>query len=599
MIKINRSIFLAAAMAVVSVFPLASCQNMLTPDSDTVEFEEDNQLNSAHDSLYSVLGIVRQMQVIADRTVILGEIRGDLVTKTDKASPSIQQLATFNVEDDNVYNNIADYYSIINNCNYFLKNVKMDLYKLGTQVFEKEYAVVKTYRAWTYLQLAKVYGNVPLVLDPITTISQADLAQQQDYRNIDEICNYFIDDLKPYVNTIMPNYAVTANGTELLGTSRKFFIPVRVLLGELCLWVGRYEEAAQYFYEFLTFNNHCVQTGDAGVFWGDNIKDAMKIGTQNPWSRNFPNMFSSASSSEVISYIPMEESEFNGVKSWLRDVFCSTENNKYFVQVVPSIAMKQLSASQTYCQVTYPAGTTQKVPVILRPEDYNVKEEKYIGDLRFGHIYNYDHQGVDITSHYSSDIVTINKLSSTVIPTYRVQQIYLMFAEALNRAGYPETAFAILKYGLCESNIYDKNDPDHPIGKMGYLSKEEQVRAARFLNQFTEANGFKDYNTKGIHSRGCGDASDNSEYAITVPHFETLNETINYMIPLVEQKILDEMALEQSFEGTRYYDLMRIAKHRNNPAILAEAVAKRNGTKDEALFTRLMDKKNWYLPIKK
>ena len=32
----------------------------------------------------------------------------------------------------------------------------------------------------------------------------------------------------------------------------------------------------------------------------------------------------------------------------------------------------------------------------------------------------------------------------------------------------------------------------------------------------------------------------------------------------IEEQFADELALEMAFEGTRYYDLMRIARHRNN-----------------------------------
>ena len=46
---------------------------MLETESDLVMFEEDNTLNHATDSVYSVMGIINKMQVIADRVVLLGE----------------------------------------------------------------------------------------------------------------------------------------------------------------------------------------------------------------------------------------------------------------------------------------------------------------------------------------------------------------------------------------------------------------------------------------------------------------------------------------------------------------------------------------------
>ena len=74
-------------------------------------------------------------------------------------------------------------------------------------------------------------------------------------------------------------------------------------------------------------------------------------------------------------------------------------------------------------------------------------------------------------------------------------------------------------------------------------------------------------------------------------------DTVQYQIPLLEDMIVQEMALETAFEGKRYYDLMRIALRRNDKSYLADPIARRNGTKDEAVYNFLMDNKNWYLPL--
>ena len=66
----------------------------------------------------------------------------------------------------------------------------------------------------------------------------------------------------------------------------------------------------------------------------------------------------------------------------------------------------------------------------------------------------------------------------------------------------------------------------------------------------------------------------------------------------VEEKIVDEMALETAFEGQRFYDLMRVAIRHNDPTYLAEKIAHRGGMnapKDEALYNRLLNTNNWYI----
>ena len=65
-----------------AVFALAlttSCEDMLTVDSNRVVYEEEHTLSSTADSVYTTNGILQSLQQIADRYILLGELRGDLV----------------------------------------------------------------------------------------------------------------------------------------------------------------------------------------------------------------------------------------------------------------------------------------------------------------------------------------------------------------------------------------------------------------------------------------------------------------------------------------------------------------------------------------
>ena len=168
---------------------------------------------------------------------------------------------------------------------------------------------------------------------------------------------------------------------------------------------------------------------------------------------------------------------------------------------------------------------------------------------------------------------------------YRVPMVYLRYAEALNRAGYPQSAFAILKYGLCE-DFANK-----------YVDDTEREAAAALIS--FDPDLFTISNTRGIHSRGSGNAECDTLYVLPQPTDPqpTRKDTVDDQIPLVEDMILNEMALEGAFEGYRYYDLMRVALRRNKPEYLADAVSQRNKTVDTQLRSLLMDCKKWYLPL--
>jgi len=545
----------------------SSCADLMETDSELVEYEKDNHLDSPSDSVYSVMGIVYKLQTIADRTVILGELRGDLTTVQAAASKDLKAIANFTVDTENAYNRISDYYAIINNCNYFLTNVKKDLVRHDRTVFEREYAAVKGFRAWTYLQLAQIYGEVPLVTEPLLTEEAAQKAMNQELVGINEICNYFIDDLKPYVDTPVPGY-----GNIDERPSKKFFIPIRVLLGDLCLWAGRYDDAAMYYHDYLSLRTSPVTTGTFHAYWDDTDTKEFRIVRDNlPYSGN-----------ECLWSIPMEINGFYGIQSNLVNIFNSTSQNMQFAQVQPTQQLRDLSAASDYCYVH--TKVDGSLDTLYAPKE-NLAKSEYRGDLRLGALYSNSVTSPDRFGRVSNEFQTIDKFFSDEVVLYRANMIYLRYAEALNRAGCPQSAFAILKYGL------------YPDMVAKYVDSLEQVKAGTLID--FDVILFDNENTQGIHSRGSGNAECDTLYRMPMPaagEAATRQDTINWQIPRIEDMIINEMALEGAFEGYRYYDLMRIALRRNAPEYLADPISKQNGKVDDTLRARLMDKKNWYLP---
>ena len=122
------------------VLSCMSCGKMLEMDSEMVEFASDNKLDTPEDTLYSVMGIIRQMQVVVDRTMLLGELRGDLMQLTPEASTDLQKVVAVPASDEtSIYNNISDFYAVINNCNYFIANVNPDAERMSKKYFRNEY----------------------------------------------------------------------------------------------------------------------------------------------------------------------------------------------------------------------------------------------------------------------------------------------------------------------------------------------------------------------------------------------------------------------------------------------------------------------------
>ena len=641
--------FFAAAFAAGAV---SSCEDMLKVDSRVVLYEYQNTLNYATDTVYSVMGIVSKIQAIADRSILLNELRGDLVATTSWAkdkNPSLEQIYNWDFSNNgNVYDNPADYYAVINNCNYFLHHADTAYVRNHKNVFLKEYIAVLSYRAWTYLQLAQAYGKVYFANEPIVSADQAD-ESKLPLLDIKQLADTLIGDFeKRFLDYDIPNYGNLAGGTNGDGSTsashatKDIIIPARVILGDLNLWAGHYDKAALNYAEYLTNIDDPRPTGTASILWFD--RGFNYLGDDNYSGQFGQNM-------KPICYIPMEADVYGGTVSDLPNIFNSTEKNDNWYQLTSSKALQQLSADQSYCYYSRNLSTGYTTPVYV--EDKLSLPMSLRGDLRLYSILKSSAAGKDETGiNLNRNKQTLAKINAEKISIYRNDVIYLRLAEALNRCGLSKTAFAILKYGINMDNMDGYSwltgkvlDIDYPADSikarslgLGALYTTDMFAGSKFwsydltgksetwtFSGRTKTNGAgikftadyftyyepESYNMVGLHSRGCGCAELDTTYMIPAGV-----DTVRF----VEEKIIDEMALETCFEGYRFADLLRISMHRaedasystyggfaDNEFLAGKIAARASGsqsTKDEALYSKLLGdgksyNENWFLKLKK
>lgn len=671
----TKSLIFSAMLLLGAGVATTSCEDMLEAENKLV-----TENFAPQDTVYQFNGIIHAMQGVVDQTILLGELRADLVTVNSSASEDLQALANNEVTEDNAYNNPAAFYNVINNCNIFLANVDTMLTSKGEKYFGNEIIAVKCFRAWAYLELAKIYGSVPFVTTPVLESNAADqiVADQSNRKDMLGICTYFIDDLEPYANTdendeLRPNY----------GTASTACIPLRVMLGDLYLYRGSFkgkdaadsksdfEKAVIYYHDFLTFNNQ--------------EKSTVLLANDRPvWDTQFKKCepqdnVSFSGSTFLYGVVPMDSiSYYGGTYSELMSVFNSTPGNNYYASATPSARLLEISNAQQY---TARITSGQKSDTIVgRPTLDEIAANdrannggqsdarlKY-GDTRLRNFYNpysvsdlYNSEVAtsrqSIMKYASSEKVNTNaRLSSVTI--MRNLTVYYHLCEALNRAGFPETAFALLKYGISNSILEDST----------IVSRDEYARLQALTSIGMASNAAwwdEDYfltcdrfvgggshtpknattartipNQWALHAVGCGDVHYNKGYylptdssqiwdvdvdtftranlltaADTLAHEQLLEQiaqqkahNANWLasdgvrtkrIAEVDKKLIDEYALEFAYEGTRFYDLMRYAKYYNNESYLGEAVSKRAGSSNinSTLAGKLSSESDWYLPL--
>ena len=691
-----------------------SCEDMLTPDMDRYA---DNF--NGTDTVNFYLGIMRNVQEMVEQNVILAEIRADLADTTMYSSDSLARIARYDAslkDGESALLNRAAYYKVINQCNFYLAAADSMAVKNDIYFMRKEIAQVHMVRAWVYMQLVQLYGKVPFITVPVDNANTGwETTPAEGWVTPETL----LDALWPSLEQAVayekvygfPNYGTLNTGKEKIPHDLMLF-PSDLVLGDLYLLrgngTGDYQKAAYHYYTWLDENARSgVKAGNAASF---NIIDFNErvIVTPNPqgW---FKSLVSYSKGAETIVAVPsaanysfgnvlikpvslygFKVSSSNTTEAEGDEVATSGEIN-----ITPDARLRQIGLSQRY-----QALNAAQFYVYEKRDGLDSKVEYHeVGDARFyatAPDYKTSNDGNVKFMHKFGPAANTNPVGGNlvygsnyefkyVIPVYRVRQVYLRFAEAINRAGFPNHAFAILRDGLS----YDKfpkfeysveldtltrdvdadgvlqlvckgtfsPDTVHMGENTIYITPDELQRAQSmdFL-RFDES----EWNNVGVHSMGAGSfTAKDSLYVykkIVADRVAAIKKQIGYVdeetpafaqkasrmvevptdtvvvikdtvyadvlsadeweIEAVETLIADEMALETAFEGHRFFDLTRMARHKNKGGMVngtewfARMVAARSSNKapyapladgevetlNNELYNLLLNEDNWYLP---
>lgn len=525
---------------------MTACEDALDTTSESYVFDRNHSLSAANDSLYSAMGILSRLQTLGEKYVTYGELRGDLVIVPATAPLAYQCISSFEpLEAEDASGMKRDFYSVVNNCNIALSRMDTTVTEHGLQVMMPEYAAIRTMRDWTLLQLGLAYGEASFTEAPILEVKAAENKYQSV--GLDELVKKLIADLEPIAAHDTPNYG------NIDGFSSKlFFIKPALLLGDLYLYNGDYQQAAAMYYKVIKDEGYVVSVDNAN-HWTTSVRNESVDGHSNTYT------------SEAVTILPYA----SDAKKYHPDIVNLTYN------ITPTFVpatwfMNEMSASQHYhidrLGITNISGYLEGDLRGSMVDRNGVVAPSAFGEVKTGSeassclITKFMHNGTE----YSSVVNPNNPLmeKGTVIcrsiALYRIPHIYLRYAEAVNRAGKPSLAFAVLKYGLRGEVLDDETKVD----------PEELADQAAWTN-FSAPTFDRNYGT-AMRGRGLGIAVEQTDYVL--PETEDKAELIEW----VEERILDEMASETCFEGNRFFDLLRISRHRlGHPQYLAKKIGRR------------------------
>lgn len=488
-------------ISIISVFSLVlsacmlttSCDDMLSPNMD--RYAERDKFGQ--DSIYSALGVLRSIQRVAERTIILDASRSDMVTGGTYTTDSINDLVNFNKPADgsSALCNVADYYHIVNSCNFYLANVDTVVTVNGRKEMLKEWAQVQAMRAWAYIQLVRNYGEVPFVTTPVGSTSEAEeIASSAGKANASNLASLLVENGLQYAYTVqrregMPNYGNFNNGDGNYSSQENLF-PVELMLADAYLMANDYANAANYYYEYFSYNCSATPRFGAGSFKceystsGGSDRDMVKSVNSGNISEIFEGglgdniVCATSATTPSAGQTLTQVQNIYGFKTTISGTSISAVSNEQYVQLVPSNQYLTTSTAQNYNVCTIDGEIVEMESIDPGDGRFIAAAPKII--LNGGSVQRLVAKFIKMGISYRTDATRINVSNGNInyhLQLYRLPMAVLRYAEAVNRLGFPEFAFGILKDGMFSENL-------PTFGRM-----DVALETARYFDVYDEADG--------------------------------------------------------------------------------------------------------------
>ena len=584
-------------LLVVVCLGVFSCKKTFDIPPENV-LRADKMYQDVNDADAAVLGIIGKQISVMDRYIVLNELRGDLLDVTQNADKYLKQLNEHSVTTDNPWADPKPYYSLILDCNDVMNNFKLMLQnkRLSQADYDIRYSEVATVWAWTYLQLGIHYGSIPYVTDSFATVNDVRDVSKYPTLTFDQLLDKLIDVMqnvpvmKP-IELIGPGGRTAINvpaGLSLIRTidgysTVRMFLNRPFLLGDLYLWKGNYAMAAHN-YRIVQSYAALIDPTLADV-WLQFMKEYPSVNgyssTGNAWPQMFTSAYGSDDLTDILTVLPFDRNflPYNPL------VTLFSHGGKYLLK--PSALAINNWNKQTRSDGT-PGDTFRGADI-----SYSTGPEPEVKKL---------------LGQYS----TLNPFATTgKFVLARGGGILLHLAEAANRDGRDQLTSGLLNTGFnggifngpppTPTNVVNIKQNFDPNPDYYFDARQGQYPVfAGSWERFTGMRGHVGLAANLVDSTKYFDMSDKGLWDKPVTDAKGLELAL-------EDKIVDEDALEMAYEGVRWPDLLRVALRRESidgsgRAFLKGKIAAKfiaaGLPVPEGVNKLGEDVKNWYLPFK-
>lgn len=577
--RIIKSVIVATVL-----LSIAGCKKMLDIKPQD-QLEESQAYQNVYDADAAVVGIYGKFMSLADRYVVLNELRADLLDCTPNANEALRQISTHSVTENNPYASPKPFYELILNCNDVLEHfqVMVKEKRMTEAEFSQRYSDIGALRTFLYLQLGIHFGEIPYVTSSLKSVDEVKNAGNYPKLSFNTLLDSLIN-----FSERLPFKDVYPSGTNLNITvdgyqTQKFYVNKKVILGDLYLWKGNYQKSAEYYRQVM-------ETGTQGVVDG-RYYSFYKVGWDSDGTLDHYISYSRAGDASTLVYNSQWRVMFD-------QDYGSKGLDREWVWVLPFDS--KFKPENSLIKLFSPIGG-----------DYLVRPSQEVYDLWDGETQRaaqggsipYDARKLLSTMNIGGQPVAMKYLynylnyatASPVNPLvkngkwflFRQTQLHMRFAEAANRAGRYRLAWGLWNSGIAGAYPAPTSDVTN------YHNTLSDSYPYNFDARNSGSSGVPYYRADWY--RNIGIRARANLVDVAVPAADSLNT--------IENGLIKETALENAFEGTRWADLLRVAIRRNDPAFIADKVYNKlvksgvSSGSASAARAKLMNK-DWYLPFK-
>lgn len=556
----KRLIYILTAITLVMS---VSCKKYLTVAPSNFIPAEQN-FKTADDAVTSIYGLYGLMQPLVDQIFLAGEAQADLVVAARGADANIAEIAQNRITPQNPYTDYTKFYNLIVACNNTLTGLsqltRVDPVNYTSGIYTSNVAEVVYIRCWAYMQMVKIWGDVPYVDFSVTTASQV---QNLPALKADTILVKIQNDAVKYYPTMLLANPVTgsATGTGIGGTELRNFraqfnnYAAICLLSDIYLYNGNFAKAKETLGQLLPFAQ--VVNANGGIF--SMVANNFDYGG---WQNEFVSFTAGDGNDSRALFIDFDGSkgQTNSLEKWTNNDITNggiyalkpSSNAINNWKTAPSMLLQYQNTNLGYyldltkTSLNSAVGDADGNPIISGLGDVvrgqGVSYMPQFGDTL---IFKYLMKTRGIIKNQAQN--DNNSKDDAMFFVYRDGNEYLLQCEIYNHSGLSNEALYMINGGVANGGG----------AWAGFKSTRYRARVAPFK---LDPNG--------------GD-----------------------IVKQIDNFILQERALETAYEGVRWFDLVRISKENNDPSIIANYVAQKYPPSQRAaIITRLKNPNYWYFP---